>query len=294
MENTKIYLWRDEVIRTKADRPSISCYLLPAENPKPAILIIPGGGYSTVCEDMEGSPVAQEFNKLGFHAFVLDYRTAPDRWPAPQLDAMRAMKIIRGNAEKWNIDPRKISVCGFSAGGHLAGCLGGICNGLDASDGDSFDSVSHRPDAMILCYGVLAFADWSNLETMHNLLGDSCSELRDACSLTTHVDENTPPTFLMHTICDQLVSYRNSMEFAEAMARTRLPCQLALYYWGDHGMLLGGNTSDVGCWPVQARNFLANLWNCADDPAGFFRKYTNPYQAELNRALSYGKCAHSS
>ena len=66
MENTKIYLWRDEVIRTKADRPSISCYLLPAENPKPAILIIPGGGYSTVCEDMEGGPVAQEFNKLGF------------------------------------------------------------------------------------------------------------------------------------------------------------------------------------------------------------------------------------
>lgn len=282
MRNFKIYLWRDQTIRTNVDRPSINCYLLPGEELKPAVLIIPGGGYSVVCENTEGSPVARKFNELGFHAFVLDYRTAPSRWPAPQLDAMRAMKIIRGNAEKWNIDPGKISSCGFSAGGHLAGCLGGICDGLNAFDNDLFDGISHRPDSMILCYGVLAFAEWSNQETMHNLLGNSYHELRESCSLIMHVNENTPPTFLMHTICDQFVSYRNSLEFAEAMARIRRPCQLALYYWGDHGMLLGHNTSDVGCWPEQARNFLANIWDCADNPTTFFRKYTNSYQAAQN------------
>ena len=110
----KIYLWKDENIKTAADRPSVTLFLLDTAQKRPAILVIPGGGYGSVCESTEGSPIARKFNALGYHAFVLDYRVAPEVFPAPQLDAMRAMKIIRGNAAKWNIDADKVCCCGFS------------------------------------------------------------------------------------------------------------------------------------------------------------------------------------
>ena len=112
----KIYLWSDPSIRTRCDRPSITPYLCSEPGIRPAILVIPGGGYGMVCETTEGSPIARKFNELGFHAFVLDYRTAPSRWPEPQLDAMRAVKIIRGRADEWQIDGEKVSVCGFQPG----------------------------------------------------------------------------------------------------------------------------------------------------------------------------------
>ena len=131
----------------------------------PAVLVIPGGGYGCVCSSTEGFPIAEKFNQLGYHAFVLDYRTAPERFPAPQLDAMRAMKMIRANAGCWNVIPDQVASCGFSAGAHLAGSLGILCDDLNASGGDAADDFPHRPDCMILCYGVLVFADWSHCGT---------------------------------------------------------------------------------------------------------------------------------
>ena len=120
----KIYLWQDASIKTLADRPSITPFLLNDGEKHPAVLIIPGGGYGGVCEATEGTPVAREFNQLGFHAFVLDYRVAPNRFPAPQQDAARGMRMIRYYAEQWNVLTDQIAVCGFSAGGHLAGSIG--------------------------------------------------------------------------------------------------------------------------------------------------------------------------
>lgn len=274
----KIYLWRDSAIKTQTDRPSIVPMLLdtPAA---PAVLVIPGGGYGMVCSSTEGCPIGKKFNQLGYHVFVLDYRTAPARFPEPQLDAMRAMKIIRANAQKWNIIPDQIYSCGFSAGAHLAGSLGILCDDLDASDNDFCDEVSHKPDGMILCYGVLAFEEWSHNGTQQNLLGEDFRSIRKNYSLPEFVGQNTPPAFLMHTICDQVVSYRNSIVFAEKMAQAQRPCELALNYWGDHGMLLGKNTLDVISWPEQADAFFKSVLQSQTDPE-FRGRYTHAYQSQ--------------
>lgn len=280
----KIFLWKDEAVITKAGRPSIHPMLLGKK--APAILIIPGGGYSTVCETTEGSPIGRKFNELGYHAFILDYRTAPlAYYPAPQLDAMRAMKMIRSNAEKWQVDQDRVYVCGFSAGGHLAGSLGTICNALDASNGDECDSFSHIPTGMILCYGVLAFEEWSHAGSMKNLLGDKFEEHRTEYSLPDRVDGTTPPAFMFHTVRDQVVDYRNSIRFAEAMAKAGRPCQLALTCWGDHGMLLAKNTLDGESWPEQADRFFRSVILSENDP-GFRERYTNKYQAALVQTVS--------
>jgi len=273
-----IHLWQDPAIRGQYHRPSITMRLLPSKQPRPAILIIPGGAYAGVATATEGTPIAKKFNALGYHTFVLYYRTSPARWPAPQLDAMRAMKMIRRHAAEWQVDPDRIAVCGFSAGAHLAGSLGILCDRLDASAGDECDRFSHRPDAMILCYGVLSFAPWSHEPSQRKLLGDGYEPKRMDYSLPEHVTRETPPAFLMHTISDQIVPYRNSVEFAQAMANAKRPCELMLFQWGKHGMLLGKNTQDVSAWPELADRFLKALEEAKRDPA-FPERYTNKYQA---------------
>jgi acetyl esterase/lipase len=274
-----INLWKDETITAQHGRPAVLPFLLDEPGVHPAVLVIPGGGYGMVCEPTEGTPTAREFNKLGYHAFVLNYRTAPSRWPEPQLDAMRAMKIIRANAGKWGVQSDRIAVCGFSAGGHLAGSLGTICRGLDASDGDEADKFSHVPDMMILCYGVLAFEPWSENGTQRNLLGEDYETRRQECSLPEHVGADTPPAYLLHTIGDQLVPYRNSMEFANAMAAAGIPCELQLDNWGDHGMLLGRTTLDTGMWMERAHRFMQILDSVKKDPE-YLKRYTHLYQVD--------------
>ena len=126
----KFYLWKDQSV----SHASIVPFLVEDGKKHPAILVIPGGGYGEVCEYSEGHHIALSFNKLGYHAFVLDYRVAPNRYPAPQQDAIRAVKFIRGNADKWNVEADKIVSCGFSAGGHLAGSIGVLYEKIEALD----------------------------------------------------------------------------------------------------------------------------------------------------------------
>lgn len=278
--NEKIYLWSDPAVTTLADRPSITAFLLNDGKEHAAVLVIPGGGYGCVCEPSEGTPTARRFNELGLHAFVLDYRVAPNRYPAPQLDAMRAMKIIRGRAAEWKIRQGGIIACGFSAGGHLAASLGTICRELKTDNGDKFDAVSSRPDYLFLAYGVLKFAPWSEKGTQENLLSkDASSELIQKTSPADNVGPDTPPAFLFHTFRDQIVDYRNSICFAEAMYAAGLPCELRLFPYGDHGMLLGIDTLDVVTWTQAAIDFVQTV---ELDPA--FRKgiYTNRYQCVKN------------
>lgn len=277
-KSPEFYLWQDESIKTAVNRPSITPVLCGGNEKRPAVLVIPGGGYGCVCESTEGSPIGRKFNELGFHAFILDYRTAPCRWPEPQLDAMRAVKMIRKNAEMWNVDEKRVSVCGFSAGAHLAGSLGILCDELNDLCGEDVKEYTHLPFAMILCYGVLVFAPWSHTGTAKNLLGEDFSGDMKKYSLAENVSSSTPPAFLMHTVCDQAVSFRNSMEFAQAMADAGRPCELVLNYWGDHGMLLGKNTLDVVNWPEAAVNFIRTLELMADDK-NYIDRYTNDYQS---------------
>ena len=273
MNHCKVSLWPDRC----GVPSSITSFLLPGVEVRPAILVIPGGGYGGVCERTEGSPIARRFNELGFHAFVLDYRVAPHRFPAPQQDAMRAIRWIRGNAEKLGVDPDRIAVCGFSAGGHLAASLGTICAGVDASCGDELDSISARPDALILCYPVISLEPWSHEGSGINLFGELTPANRKAGSLEKQVTSDTPPAFLWHTIGDQLVPFRNSMEFAQAMAAHSRPCELHLFPFGKHGMLLGTDTPDISSWPQLAANFLQTQFSAAALQA----RYTNEYQSSL-------------
>ncbi len=234
----------------------IKPYLLDDGIPHPAILVIPGGGYGGVCEATEGGPVARRFNALGFHAFVLNYRVAPRRFPEPQLDAMRAMRMIRFNADKWGVIADNVAVCGFSAGGHLAACLGTIAVDIPTDGSDPVDQCNCRPDAMLLCYGVLSFASWSHQGTVNNLLGEESERLRDDFSLELQIRPDTPPAFVWHTAEDQMVPYRNSLVFAEAMWEQQCTCELHVFPQGPHGMQLGYGREDITVWPELARAFL--------------------------------------
>ena len=232
--------------------------------PRPAMLVIPGGGYHVVCEDREGAPIAAAFEALGFRSFVLNYRCAPNRFPTPQLDAIRAIKLIRANASEWGVMPDQIAVCGFSAGGHLASTCAYLADELDAqaADGDAADAVSGRPNGVVLAYAVLsATGEWMHRGTYANLLGglDDAAMLKHL-SFDQRVTAKTPSAFIWHTRTDSVVDYRNSVVSAEAMWRAGRPCHLSIFPTGNHGLCLGfdagAKREDVAFWPAQVKAFF--------------------------------------
>ncbi len=276
----KIQLWSDPA---KKDL-TLTPYLLPGEDKRPAILVIPGGGYGGVCEATEGQPIARAFNALGYHTFVLQYRCAPHRYPAPQQDAIRALRIIRYNAEKWNVIADRVAVCGFSAGGHLAGSMGTITEGIPDVENDDVDKERGNADAMILSYGVLCFEDWSHMGTQTNLLGDAFNTgLREHCSLEKQVGSHTPPAFLWHTVEDGAVPYLNSVNFVKAMTEHKRPVEFHLFPYGDHGTLLGMGTKDISRWPELAVSFLNQQWEMRDGGEEAVRgRYAKIYETQEN------------
>lgn len=280
MNNKKIHLWKSQLKSADGKRPSITPFLLEGNKPHPAILIIPGGGYGCVCGDTEGIPTAKKFNSLGFHAFVLDYRVKPDRFPAPQQDAFRAMKIIRGNAEKWQIDPNWVGVCGFSAGGHLAGCLCTIENDIDARANDHFDAINGCPDFAVLVYPVISFEPWSHNSSGKNLFGELTPKHIENYSLEKRVHDKTPPVFLLHTIGDQAVSVQNSIMFAEAMIARNLVCEMHIFPYGRHGMLLGKGTHDFSTWPKLVQKFVKTQYSMRNNPTATLKRYTYEFQKQ--------------
>ena len=250
-----ILLWKDPA-KNQAPAPELCCYLLPGKMKRPAVLVIPGGGYGGVCEATEGEPIARKFNELGFHAFVLHYRVAPHRFPEPQEDVFRAIRLIRANAGKWCVIPDQLAVCGFSAGGHLAASAGTLFDEIHADAGDEADSQEMRPNALILCYPVISFTDFPHLGSGKNLLGERFEECRERYSLEKRVSEKTPPAFLWHTAEDQTVPWQNSVLMAEALYEKKIPCSLHIFPHGPHGMLLGTGTPDIVMWPEMAKRFL--------------------------------------
>ena len=279
----KIALWPDMPLSGETQVPSLTPFLLPGDAPRPAVLVIPGGGYAMVCESTEGPPIARGFNALGFHAFVLWYRTAPNRFPVPLLDGLRAMKIIRGMADEWHIIPDEITACGFSAGGHLAGSLGFFPEEADASCGDRFDGVDPRPDRLILSYPVASFEPWSHRVSAENYCGTVTEKEIARFSLEYRVSEKTPPVFLWHTVRDQMVSYQNSTVLAEAMAKAGRPCEFHLFPYGDHGMLAGLDTADVSSWMKLAAGFLETCRRSSEP--GFRECYTHAHQVAAEKKL---------
>jgi len=229
-------------------RPWLELYLAEGGARRGAVLVCPGGGYVGRAPH-EQAPIAQHYNAAGFHAFVVQYRVAPHRHPAPLLDASRALRMIRANAEAWGVDADHIAVCGFSAGGHLAASLGVHFQMAALNTGDPLDAISARPDALILAYPVISAAAYGHRGSFENLLGPNADlELLDLMSLDRQVTETTPPAFLWHTSDDAAVPVKNSLRFAEALSDHKVPFELHVYPHGAHGLGLAKDDPHIATW----------------------------------------------
>ena len=240
------------------DIPTLTPYFAPKENAAgAAVIVCPGGGYSHLA-DHEGRPVAEWLNTLGITAFVLKYRLGPRyHHPAPLQDAARAIRIVRARATEWNIDPKRIGILGFSAGGHVASTIGTHFKPgkLDASD--PIERVSSRPDLMILIYPVITMREFTHAGSKRMLLGDNPSaDLIALLSNEEQVIKETPPAFLVHTSNDTAVPVENSLRFAEALKKAGVPFELNIYERGPHGFGLGGKDPNLSTWPQRCEEWL--------------------------------------
>lgn len=244
-------LWDDVPPGASPDlpfRPWLEAYPLDGDAALGAVLVCPGGGYVTRAPH-EAEPVARAFNEAGYHAFVVQYRIAPHRHPAPLLDAARAMQIIRERASAWRVDPDHVAVCGFSAGGHLAASLG-VHHDLDVLDEHGLpDAPACRPDALVLGYPVISAGVSRHEGSFRNLLGpDPEAADLDLMSLEQQVTAETPPAFLWHTADDPAVPVENSLAFAMALRRHDVPFELHVYPSGRHGLGLAPETPHIATW----------------------------------------------
>lgn len=244
-----IYNEQNENINT------IEFYGVESDEPAPLVVIFPGGGYGCRCSGYEGSEVARFFQGKGLNAAVVEYRVNPYRYPAPLLDAQRAIKKLRFNAERLNINPDRVFTLGFSAGGHLCGMTAtfpDICNIYN----DETDKMSHKPTGAILCYPVVSSDD----DKMHEgsfryLLGENYDEKQDY-SIEKRVNADTCPCLVWHCVHDTLVPPINSLVFAKAMWKNDIHCELHIFPEGDHG---GGLRQSYLCsrvWPELAVDWI--------------------------------------
>ena len=190
---------------------------------RPAVVVCPGGGYAYT-SDREAEPIALALCARGFHACVLRYPCAPARFPAALRALAEAVAWVRAGAAENHVDPRQISVCGFSAGGHLAGSLGVFWNAPFLAAETGLAPQDMRPDKMVLCYPVITGGEFAHKGSFDNLLGaDADAARRAEVSLEQHVTQDTPPAFLWHTYTDPGVPVENTMLFAMALRRAGVP-----------------------------------------------------------------------
>lgn len=223
------------LILSLVSRPTLSVFLPPAGKANgTAVIICPGGGYGVLCIQREGDEVARAFNKLGITAFVLKYRLPDDRImkdksTGPLQDAQQAIRLVRQQAARWHIDPKKIGIMGFSAGGHLASTAGTHFG----------QAVDLRPDFMVLVYPVISFKDSiGHKGSRDNLLGKapSAAQVR-LYSNEYQVTASTPPAYIVHAGDDRVVPVANSLRFYEALQQQGVRAALHIYEKGDHGFL---------------------------------------------------------
>jgi acetyl esterase/lipase len=222
-----------------------------------AMVVCPGGGYQHLA-DHEGAPVAQWLNSIGVAAFVLKYRLGPRyHHPAPMLDAARAIRTVRARAAEWGINPAKIGILGFSAGGHVASTAGTHYDQGNASSPDPVERVSSRPDLMVLIYPVITMGGKAHAGSRRNLLGSGPEpSLVTLLSNEEQVNSQTPPAFLVHTVDDATVPVENSTMFAAALQRAKVPYELHLYQHGPHGFGLAEKNPGVSSWPGLCADWL--------------------------------------
>jgi acetyl esterase/lipase len=225
------------------DVPTITVSLPdPAKATGAAIVVCPGGGYGFLATEHEGKDVADWLNSLGIAAAVLKYRLGP-RYHHPVMleDAQRAIRMVRARASEWHVDPGRVGVLGFSAGGHLASTVATHFDSGRSDAPDPVDRLSCRPDLAILIYPVIALSTpYGHSGSLKNLLGERpAQELIESLSNERQVNSNTPPTFLAHTNEDKGVPAENSLLFAMALRKAGVPVELHLFEKGPHGLGMG-------------------------------------------------------
>lgn len=211
---------------------------MPAFNTRPAILILPGGGYAW-CSKREADPVAMQFLQAGYNVFTLYYTCRSDetvpalRWQ-PLIDAAGAILHIRRNAEQFGTDPAKIAICGFSAGGHLAASTAILWDVEPVQTALGIHVTEARPDAVVLGYPVITAGEYRHDGSIVNLCGDD-ADLRATMSLENQVRDGLPPFFVWHTVEDPAVPVQNSLMLAGALTAHKVPLELHLFAHDGHG-----------------------------------------------------------
>lgn len=234
----KEYPLYDESITNEDNKGTNKIVFYPANvsEKAPTVVIYPGGGYCIRAEDHEGDQIAKFYNLCGYNAAVVSYRVKPYRHPAQLLDAQRAIKIVRYNADEWNVDTNRVFTLGFSAGGHLCGMtatLPDICTVV----GDDVDKMSAKPNGAILCYAVCSSnEEIGHLGSFESLLGKENMDKKDLFSNDKNVDQNTCPCFLWHTAEDDAVNVKNTLLFTARLAENGIPVETHIFPKGRHGL----------------------------------------------------------
>ena len=246
-------------------RPTLSIYLPSKKKANgTAVVICPGGGYWINAISHEGTDVARRFTEMGITAFVVKYRipndaTMENREIGPLQDAQQALKVVRQRAAEWRVDPNKIGIMGFSAGGHLAASAGTHYAQAVIPDAEG---LNLRPDFMILIYPVISFQDSvGHMGSREQLLGKNPSaEKIHYYSNELQVTQKTPPTFLVHASDDAVVKPQNSILFYQRLLQNKVAAELHLYQKGGHGFGMANPTTQDK-WMERCQNWLrANGW----------------------------------
>ena len=232
----------------------------PAAKPNgAAVVICPGGGYGGLVTGAEGHGIADWLNLHGIAGIVLEYRLPKGRSRVPLLDAQRALRTARSNAKTWGIDPARLGIIGFSAGGHLASTAGTHFDTGDAKSTDPVEQVSCRPDFMILVYPVITMDSTTHGGSRTNLLGkEPTPELVDLYSNEKQVTDQTPPAFLTHALDDKVVVPENSRHFYEALVARKVPAKYLELPSGGHG-LNGYKGPMWDAWQKQSLEWLVGM-----------------------------------
>lgn len=253
MKNFRVDLWEDNEYtypQAYGFMPNIQVFLHDEDSERrECILVAPGGGYC-MCAPHEGELVAMEFYKKGMNAFVITYTTditfsAPLK-SQPSKDLARAVRIIRKNADEYNIYGERLIICGFSAAGHLCATLAVHFDDL-VEDNEKFSDISCRPDGVILGYPVITSGNYTHSSSIEALLGKNPSEEElDYYSAEKNVKENTPPCFIWQTLGDSLVPVENSYLFAEALRKNKVSYAQYVFPFGDHGLSIASMEQFAG------------------------------------------------
>ena len=242
------------------DIPTLTIYM-PSNTtgPMTAVIVAPGGSYRALSLNKEGRAPANYLNALGIAAFVLKYRLGPKyRHPIEIGDMQRAIRTVRARASEWHLDPARIGVMGFSAGGHLASTASTHFDRGHASAADPIERAGSRPDFAILAYPVITLTEpWTHQGSKTNLLGEKPDPaVARHLSTETQVNAETPPTFLFHTNADTVVPAENAVAYYLALRKAGVPAEMHIFKDGPHGTGLGMQDPALAEWPRLLANWL--------------------------------------